>query len=112
MMDTAAKKAAIAAYKDRDDASGVYAVRCAATGGVWVGGTPDLTKVQNRLWFSLRLGSAKADSLLQAFKLHGQEGFTFEELERLTEADLAYGKHRSLKDKAAAWRAELGAEQI
>jgi hypothetical protein len=111
-MDHTARKAAIAAYKDRDDASGVYAVRCAATGGCWVGGTPDLTKVQNRLWFELKMGSSKSPALLAAFKAHGQDGFSFDVLEPLTEADLSYGKQRSLKEKAAVWRETLGAELI
>lgn len=111
-MDTAAKKAAIAAYKDREDASGVYAVRCATTGGVWVGGTPDLTKVLNRLWFELKMGSSKSPALLDAFRAHGQDAFTFEALERLTDADHTYGRQRALKEKAAAWRDRLGAELI
>lgn len=37
------RKAAIAAYKERKVIGGVYAVRCAATGEVWVGrGGPTL----------------------------------------------------------------------
>ena len=111
-MEKSEKKAAIAAYKDLDDASGVYALRCTATGVVWVGGTPDLTKVQNRLWFELKMGSSKSPALLEAFRAHGQDGFTFEVLEQLTEADISYGRQRSLKEKAARYCEALGAEAI
>ena len=48
------RKAAVAAYKERKAIPGIYAVRCAATGQAWVGQTPDLTTVRNRIWFSLR----------------------------------------------------------
>ena len=51
------RKAAIAAYKERKVIGGVYAVRCTATGEVWVGQWPNLATIQNRIWFTLRQGS-------------------------------------------------------
>lgn len=33
------RKAAIVAYKERKPVAGVYAVRCAPTGEIWVGAT-------------------------------------------------------------------------
>ena len=50
------RKAAIAAYKKRKSAAGIYAVRCAPTGQTWIGQTLNLETIQNRIWFSLRAG--------------------------------------------------------
>jgi hypothetical protein len=36
------RKAAVAAYKDRKVAAGIYVVRCAATAQQWAGSAPDL----------------------------------------------------------------------
>jgi hypothetical protein len=51
------RKALVRDYKDRKVEPGIYAVRCVATGEVWVGGTPELSTRQNGVWFSLRQGS-------------------------------------------------------
>jgi hypothetical protein len=48
------RKAAIAAYKERKTAVGIYVVRCEATGEAWVGQALDLEKVPNRIWFTLQ----------------------------------------------------------
>ncbi len=55
-MRTEDRKMAVNAYKKREVEGGIYAVRCVASGEVWVGGSPDLSKIQNRLWFTLRQG--------------------------------------------------------
>ncbi len=57
------RKAAVSAYKEREVESGIYAVRCEASGEVWVGSAPDLSKIQNRLWFTLRQGTNTHRSL-------------------------------------------------
>ena len=43
------RKAAIAAYKKRKSAAGIYAVRCAPTGESWIGQTLNLETIQNRI---------------------------------------------------------------
>ena len=53
-MKTEDKRAARAAYKERKSIAGVYALRCASTGEVWVGQSRDLEKIWNRICFSLR----------------------------------------------------------
>jgi hypothetical protein len=53
-MKTEDRKAAVTAYKERKVESGIYAIRCAASGEVWVGSAPNLSTIQNRLWFTLR----------------------------------------------------------
>lgn len=57
------RKAAVAAYKERKSVAGVFAVRCGAAGAVWVGGAPDLDKIQNRLWFQPKMGGCPHRSL-------------------------------------------------
>jgi hypothetical protein len=111
-MKVAARKAAVAAYKERKVIAGVYAVRCAPTGQCWVGRTPNLGAVQNRLWFTLRHGGYPQRALQAAWRDYGAEAFAFEELERLDDEMLADLGDRGLKDRLAHWRETLDAEPI
>ena len=65
------RKAAIAAYKKRKSAAGIYAVRCAPTGESWIGQTLNLETIQNRIWFSLRAGGHSNRELQHAWTAHG-----------------------------------------
>lgn len=103
------KRAAKAAYRERKPAAGIYAVRCTATGQVWVGHTPTLETVQNRLWFMLRQNGHPDAALQRAWNERNGAGFAFEELERVKEDDLSFAGDGALKDRAASWRATLGA---
>jgi len=85
---TSARKAAIAAYKERKSVAGIFVIRCKATAQTWVGQTPDLQKIQNRIWFTLRQGSHPCRSLQVAWTTHGADGFAFEECERLEGEDV------------------------
>lgn len=106
------RKAAIVAYKERKAVAGIYAVRCAATGEVWVGQTPDVDAVQNRIWFSARMGSNPCASLQRAWNAHGRAAISFEVLEQLKEEDSAYVRNALLKERATHWRGILGAQAI
>jgi hypothetical protein len=101
------KKAAIAAYKERKSPAGIYAVRCRASGQVWIGQTLDLDKIQNRIWFTLRLGTNSQRDLQSAWTAHGADVFTFEPLEALKEEDLPYVRDGLLKERAVHWRSVL-----
>ena len=46
--------------------AGIYAIRCKASPEIWVGQAPNLEKIQNRIWFSLRQGSHTCRSLQAA----------------------------------------------
>ena len=106
------RRAALAAYKERKTAAGIYVVRC--TGGrlQWVGAANDLSKIQNRLWFGLRLGTSPHRSLQSAWHAQGGQGFSFDEVERLDEELHPYLRDRLLKERLAHWCATLGAEPI
>jgi hypothetical protein len=102
----------VAAYKERKSQVGVYAVRCAATGEVWVGSSPNLDKIQNRHWFSLKMGSHTLKPLQAVWKAHGADSFTYEVLETLDEEADAYVRASRLKERLTHWRQSLSAQSI
>src|SRR5690348_2825158 len=104
-----ARKLAIADYKKRASVAGIYAVRCAMTGEVWVGQALDLDKIQNRIWFSLRMGSHARADLQQAWSTHGEAALSFEILERLKDEELSYVRDALPKERLTCWRATLNA---
>ncbi len=109
------RKAAIAAYKERKSAVGIYAVRCPAAAAIWVGQSPTLDSVQNRLWFTLRLGNNTHADLQQAWRDHGAAHFSFEVLEQLSEEEAAvssYLQQARLKERLAHWQSALQARRI
>ena len=106
------KKAALAAYKERKAEPGIYAVRCAPTGRVWIGAAPELSAIWNRVSFALRQGEQKPASLQAAWREYGPDSFTFEPLEALTDEQLVFGRDRMLKERLGHWAEKLGAEKI
>ena len=109
---TSQRKAAIAAYKERKTISGIYVIRCKATAEQWVGLAPNVEKIQNRIWFSLRQGSHTCRSLQAAWTTHGPDSLTFEECERLEDEETPYIRDALLKERALYWRSQLGAEAV
>jgi hypothetical protein len=79
---TTEKRAARAAYKERKPSPGIYAVKCAASGQIWVGAAPTLETIQNRIWFGLRMGNSPHRKMQQAWADHGEAQFSLIELER------------------------------
>ncbi|SMF72361.1 hypothetical protein SAMN06265365_13010 [Tistlia consotensis] len=112
MTDREFRKAAIAAYKERKPAHGVYAVLCTATGEAWVGRSRHLDTQRNGLWFALRQGSSPHRALQAAWTLHGEREFRFEELERLREDFPELNRPDELKKRQALWRARLHAAAL
>ena len=106
------KKAAITAYKERKTVAGIYIVRCGRSGQAWVGQTPNLDTIQNRIWFSLRMGSHANRDLQSAWTMHGGDAFTFEAVERLKDEELAYVRDTLLKERATHWRSVLNGAAI
>jgi len=109
-MKTEDKKAAIAAYKERKNLGGIYKVTCVITGRTWVGGSPDLTMIWNRISFGLRLGTSPNRSLQAAWSQHGADQFAYRELERIEDEKLGIARTRVLRERAAHWAGKLGAE--
>jgi len=111
-MDKSERKAAIDAYEERKVVAGIYAVRCVPTGECWVGQTPDLSKIQNRIWFSLRQGDSRYGSFNTAWKKRGADAFSFDIVEELKDIESDYLRNNALKERHAHWLAELGATAI
>jgi hypothetical protein len=106
------RKAVVSAYKERRVEAGIYAVRCIPSGEIWVGRAPDLSTIQNRLWFTLRQGSNTHRSLQDAWHTHGVEAFTFEIVERLEDEEISYIRDSVLKDGLIRWTEKLQAVRI
>jgi len=111
-MHGADRKAAIAAYRERKVVAGIFALRCAESGQVWVGQAPDISTIWNRTGFTLRHGSHPCRALQSAWNERGGEGFTFEELERLDAEALAVSRARILHDRLAHWAEALRAAKL
>lgn len=111
-MDRSARKAAAAAYKDRDPAHGVFAVICNATGQAWVGKSRHLDTQKNGLWFALKHGGAPSRALQAAWNLHGADAFRFEELDRLRPDLSELARKDELAKRSAIWAARLQADPL
>ncbi|ABF39275.1 conserved hypothetical protein [Candidatus Koribacter versatilis Ellin345] len=106
------RKAAIREFKERAVPRGIFAVRCKATGSVWVDSSPNLTAAKNGLWFMLRTGSHRDKQLQAEWKERSEEQFAFEVLEELDPDTPALAVDDELKAKKAAWIEELKAKAI
>jgi hypothetical protein len=111
-MDQARKKAAAAAFRERKPVAGVFAIRCLATGEVWIGRTPNLAAIWTRIAFSLRQDASPNAGLQAAWREHGAESFVFEAVETLKEEALDFARDSLLKERLAHWRAALGARPL
>jgi hypothetical protein len=112
-MEQQARKAAVAAYKERESAPGLYALTCTPTGERWVGRATDLAAIENRLRFALRRATTPPRSLAAAARAHGEEAFAFEVLERIEDKDASRELIAAmLKTRLQHWRETLGAETI
>ena len=111
-MNNEDRKAAVAAYKKRKAAAGIFAVRCAASGEAWIGQTLNLDTIQNRIWFLLRVGSNSNSEMQSAWAAHGADSFSFEPLEALKDEELAYVRDTLLKERAIHWRTTLNVAVI
>ena len=112
-MDRSERKAAASAWKERVAPAGIYRMTCEPTGTAWVGRAKDLDKIENRLRFQARSsGTGMNAALAQAWKDHGDDALVFDVLEALPEDTPDYARDRLLKDRHAAWCAELSARTV
>jgi hypothetical protein len=113
-MDKQSRRDAIREYKERKATQGIYAVRCTTSGETWVGQSPNLNQMQNRIWFGLRQSGGHPNAALRAaWAAHGEAAFSFEVLETIDDSGLgAIGVAHLLKARDAYWRAQLDAAKI
>lgn len=106
------RKEAIQAYKERKIPRGAFAVRCTASGSVWVGSSPNLEAARNGLWFQLKIGSPRNPSLQKEWNQHGEAAFEFEILEKLADDVSALALPDLLKEKKRDWAVQLNAQTL
>lgn len=106
------RRALAAAWKERTPLAGAYAIRCRASGGAWVGASPDLPAVENRMAFTLRMGKPPHAAMAEAFRAHGPEAFEVEFLETLPADAEDIARKRLLREMRDAWAAKLSAKTI
>jgi hypothetical protein len=109
---TAGRKQTIEAYKARKPQRGAFAVRCRVTGHVWVGASPTLDTLQNRVWFGLRHGGYHEKDLQAEWNVHGEAAFEYQILEVLDEDLNALAINDLLKEKKVQWAGRLGARPL
>ena len=111
-MTPQARKALVAAYKERKTVAGVFAVICTATGESWVGTSRHVDTAQNGLWFALRQGGSPFRDLQAAWSANSEADFRFEQLDRLPEDISSLLRDMELKERARRWTARLGARAL
>lgn len=98
-------------YKDNPPGAGVFALRCAASGFVYLNAAMNLQGALNRARFQLRLGGHRNLRLQQQWQQHGEAAFSFEVVDVLERREGA--TEAQLRDDLNAllelWREELGA---
>ena len=112
MSSKIARKEAVKEFKARKVARGVYAVRCAATGQVWVESSPNLDASRNGVWFCLRHGNHHNKALQSEWNSHGADAFQFEILQQLDEDVAELAVKDVLKERKRHWVAQLAAHPI
>ena len=112
-MDKSLRRQAVRDFKERKVLRGIFAVRCAASGEVWVGAARNLDQQQNAIWFGLKNGGYINRAVQAAWTAHGEAGLAFEVLETFDdEAMSPVGRADLAKARAAHWRDQLGAAKL
>jgi len=112
MESKAGRKEAIEEFKARKVPQGVYAVRCMATGRVWVNSSRNLDATRTGLWFMLRNGSHINRALQAEWNAQGEETFQYEVLEKLADDLTPMAASDLLKEKRRYWLGRLEAQTL
>jgi hypothetical protein len=108
MVDKSRRKELRQQYADRPPQNGVFAVRNAASGEVWVGHSRNIDKQKNGLWGRLAGGMCVNKDVQASWKKDGETAFSYEILEQLTETD-PHVLERLMPERADHWREKLKA---
>jgi hypothetical protein len=112
MQSKESRKELIREFKERKTLLGAYAVRCTATGKVWVGTSRNLDATKNGCWFCLRNGSHMDKSLQEEWNAQGESSFQYEILDKLKDDIHPLMVDDLLKEKKSTWVAQLGAQPL
>lgn len=106
------RKESIRKFKDKKSILGAYAVRCTATGRVWVGVSRNLDATKNGCWFCLRNGSHQVKSLQEEWNANNESVFQYEILDSLDEDVHPLQVDDLLKGMKRNWIARLEAQPL
>lgn len=112
MLSKDQRKEAISQFKERKPLLGIFAVRCASNGQVWVGASRNLDATRNGTWFALRLGSHRDQALQEEWNAQGESAFQYEVLETLSKEVIPQAVSDVLGEKKKQWIQELGARAL
>jgi hypothetical protein len=99
-------------FKSKKTPKGIFALRCAVSGEVWVSASDHLDSAQNGLWFQLRNGLHPNKRLQAAWRLHGEGAFRYEILEHLDDDVSALLLKDMLRERQKHWESELAASAV
>jgi hypothetical protein len=106
------RKEAAKEFKARKVPIGIFAIRCRATGAMWVNSSPNLDAARNGTWFQLRNGLHRNKTLQEQWNGCGEAAFDFEVLEVLDHDLPPINVPEILRDKKQEWARELGGEPL
>jgi len=99
-------------FKQRATEKGVFALRCKASGEMWVSASADLAASRNGVFFMLRNGMHGNRAMQAAWNQHGADAFEWEVVEGF-EADMpALALRDAMRDRQKYWEKELGASMV
>ena len=110
-MDNARKKELARIYKETKRPQGIFAVRCDAANGIWLGATRNLDAQQNQIWFALRTGNHSNKLMHAAFATHGEASFRYEIVEEIDD-DNPLLVPALLKEREKHWMIVLKAAPV
>lgn len=107
-MDKQKKKELAAQYVLSERPAGVFALVHIASGKSYVGTTPDLPAMKNRLLFQLKMGACSIKPLADDWNKYGEEAFEYKELERFKPPESGqYNLMKELEAMEADWLERL-----
>ena len=109
MKSNAERKEAIRKFKEIKPLRGTFAVKCTATGRVWVGSSRNLEATKNGAWFGLSIGSHQNKSMQAEWNAHGEAAFEYQILETLKDDTHPLALSDLLKEMKKHWIVQLGA---
>ena len=112
MQSKESRKESVRKFKERKVLLGAYAVRCTATGRVWVGVSRNLDATKNGCWFCLRGGLHQEKSLQEEWNTQGESAFQYEVLDELNNDVNPLNVADLLREKKIEWVARLSAQPL
>lgn len=112
MTSKQSRKEAVRQFKEQKAKIGIYAVRSAISGNVWIGGSKNLDATQNSCWFTLRIGSHLEKSLQREWNAQGESDFSYEVLEVFPEDLHPLEVADTLKARKSSWVQQFNAQPL